>query len=314
MSAPFANSLEHKAQQLGWTAHEFRLWLTSQGYTDADIEAAFSPASLRHIVEAPVSRLLPRAALAIERPTEKLARRVRIDVVNADDVECHVDLDRWKWKKRLRVYAGFLFFGNKVVRALANGLLAGAAPPVPRAEEEAAMLLRAFYSGHVPLRSAWAITPYKLSPQQEYVIAFLSGYLRDAAIAHELGHIAYALGGRCRQVMELREALTALRTPEWGKHWVDELAADLLAAKLLDQPTGGELASAHGLIIALLIIEMMERCRGRPAAAPSSHPPSSVRRGLLFMTFPSLARASALNTMDATCQKIFQLACADDAT
>lgn len=307
---PFATSLEHKARQLGWTADELRRWLHAQSYTDGDIEAAFSPAALGGIVQPSVARLLPNAAMALGWPVKKLARRVTLDVVNADDVACHVHLHEWRWgKHKLRVYAGFLFFANKVVRALANGLLGGAAPPIPRAEQEAAMLLRAFYRS-VPLPGAWAIAPYKLNSQQENLIAFLSGFIREAAVAHELGHIVYTLGrGRSEIIRKLEAAFTALKNPSWGKDWPEEFTADFLGVKFLKQPAGNELASAHGMMFLLFIIEMLEQCATKPTAAPGSHPPSSARRGLLLTLFPWLADGSALAATDATCQRIVRLAC-----
>ncbi len=304
----FASSLSQKARQLDWTADELRRWLLAQGYTERDIQAAFSRSALRAIVQPTVSHLLPKAAAVLGWPTDRLARRISLKVVNADDVDCHVHLNAWAYgKHKLRLFAGFLFFANKVVRALANGLLVGVAPPIPRAEEDVALLLRAFYGG-VPLPGAWAITPYRLTSQQEHVIAFLSGFVREAAIAHELGHIVFALGHRSGPLLTLKEALTVLQNPKWGETWLEEIAADFLALKLLQQPSGGELASAHGLMVLLFIIEMLERCGTAPMPTPGTHPPASARRGFLFQFYPWLGNASALATVDATCRTIVRLA------
>jgi hypothetical protein len=309
LSQPFATNLEQKARQLGWTADKLRQWLYAQGYTEREIEATFSPTALSAIVEPSMARLLPKAAVALGWSVKDLAKRITLDVVNADDVACHVHLHNRKWgKHKLRVYAGFLFFANKVIRALANGLLEDAAPPIPHAEEEAAMLLRAFYTS-APLPGAWSIAPYKLRPQQEYLIAFLSGYVREAALAHELGHIVYALGHRdSENVRKIAESFTTLQNAKWGKDWPEEFAADFLGVTFLGRPTENELSSAHGMMILLFIIELLEMCGTKVTGGPTSHPPCSARRGLLLMPFPWLANASALDTVDATCRRILQLA------
>jgi hypothetical protein len=308
---PFATNLKQKARQLGWSADQLRTWLHAQGYTDKDIESTFSPTALRSIVEPSVTRLLPKAAKAIGISPSELARQFTLEVVNADDVACYAHLKPGKWKfgkHKLQVYAGFLFFANKMIYALANGLLQGEASPIPRAEEEAAMLLRAFYQS-VPLPGAWSIAPYKLNTQQQYLIAFLSGYVRDAAISHELGHIVYALGyDRNENIRQIGDAFTALKNPKWGKDWPEEFTADFLAVKFLQEPTGNELASAHGMMILLFIIEMLERCATRQTSGPATHPPCSARRGLLFTAFPWLAHGPTLVSVDATCQRVIELA------
>lgn len=323
---PFSTSLEEKARQLGWTPERFREWLRAQGYTDTDIEEAFSPTALRAIVEPSVKRLTPRAAAELGWPPSQLESRITMEVENADTVECHVELPaKAAGKHMLSVPAGFLFFANKVVRAVANGLLKGQGPPIPRAEEEAAMLLRAYYGHHKPLQQAWAIQPYQLGTQQQYLIAFLSGHIREAVVAHELGHIVYDLGRKTNPTVEkLREALVPLlggsikkrwidRVPllnRGGKRerWIEEVAADFLALQFLGRPEGDETAPCHGLMVLLFIIEMLELCSGRDVYARGSHPPSSARRGFLLISFPWLAKNPALAAVDTTCRHIVRLA------
>jgi len=323
-SPPFSASLDEKARKLGWTPDQFRDWLRAQGYTDKDIEDAFSPVALRAIVQPAVDRLLPKAAALLGWSPSQLESRISIEVQNTDTVECHVALPAGAAGKHvLRVPAGFLFFANKVVWGLANGLLKGQSPPIPLAEEEAAMLLQALYGrGRLGKQEAWTLQPYQLTTQQRLTIAFLSGYIRDAAVAHELGHIVYELGGATSPtVQELRAALVLLLKgfkKRWYDHlppfnrraerrkqrWNEEFAADHLAVWILGRPDGGELAPSHGLIMLLLVIEMLEWCSGKSIHRHAGHPPSSARRGLLWTAFPWLANNSALPLLDDICRGI----------
>lgn len=286
-----------------------------QGSSDEDLREAFGTGWLAQHVTKQALALAPRAAEILDIPTNVLRNKLKVRLANTTSIDCVAHRHSTVTGKRIvTVHAGYLLFLNKLCLAYASEILrTQGEPEVAFAVADAARLLTAFVGRPQDRRDGWAIRPgTTTSPRQQVLQAVVLGWLQEATLAHELGHVIHDLARRhcieARQIaQELPDILDRAERREllagWTPEWTDELVADVIAAELLRAPAAPEeFAPQNALVALIMIVELIET--GQETHLRRTHPPAGVRRAALVADFPYIEASRSLAEFETVCRTI----------
>jgi hypothetical protein len=313
---PF-KSLAEKAKTFGFTTEQFKAHLKSLGFSEKEIEASFSPEQWRGSGRATLEHILKNVEVKFGAQfAAQLSQKISLEIINGEVISCSTSDDLLPdGRYPIRVFAGFIFFVNKLAHVFTAEMFRQVEAPSPRAIEEARALLDSLYAG-TGIQEAWTTEIFDLGSAQETISYLYTMSVRTAAIAHEVAHVIYFLASKHGPLQTaLEETIARHKRPllsglddQRKARWTAEFGADLTAVKLLNMPLDPLGATyfpePHALIVLLHVIDLIERRTGYTEGPMTTHPPAVTRVEFLTGVHPTIGGHRMVEVCSEVCQKI----------